>query len=85
MAYTVIIKKSAQKQIATIPEPWFSSIEKAIIKLETNPRPQGCKKLINFKDAYRIRVGTYRIVYEIHDKILTVFIFDVDHRKQVYK
>ncbi len=85
MAYTVIINKTAQKQIAAVPEPYFSAIKKAIIKLETNPRPQGCKKLVNFKDAYRIRVGVYRIIYEIHDKILTVFVFDVDHRKQVYK
>jgi mRNA interferase RelE/StbE len=85
LQYTIQIKKSAQKKIAEIPEPYLSSIEKAILKLENNPRPNGCKKLIAFKSAYRIRVGVYRIVYEIHDKVLTIFIFDVDHRKQVYK
>ncbi len=85
MAYTIIIKKSAQKQILTISESYISAIEKAIIALENTPRPVGCKKLTGSKNVYRIRVGVYRIVYEIHDKVLTIFIFDVDHRKQVYK
>jgi mRNA interferase RelE/StbE len=85
MAYTIIIKKSAQKQILSIPEPYLSTIEKAIIALENTARPVGCKKITGSKNVYRIRVGVYRIVYEIHDKALTIFIFDVDHRKQVYK
>ncbi len=85
MPYTVRIKKSAQKKISSISEPYFTAIEKAVVNLANNPRPTGCKKLIAFKSAYRIRVGVYRIVYEIHYKILTIFIFDVDHRKDVYK
>ncbi len=85
MGYTIIIKKSAQKQIISISEPYFSAIEKAILSLENTPRPAGCKKLVGSKNVFRIRVGVYRIVYEIHDKVLTIFIFDVDHRKQVYK
>jgi len=85
MAYTVIIKKSAQKQIGTIPSSYLASIKNSILSLGDNPRPTGCKKLTNTKNIYRIRVGIYRIVYEIHDKILTVYIFDVDHRKQVYR
>jgi mRNA interferase RelE/StbE len=85
MAYTVIIKKSAQKQIAAIPSSYLTSIKNNILSLSNNPRPAGCKKLTNTKNIYRIRVGVYRIVYEVHDKILTVYIFDVDHRKQVYR
>lgn len=85
MAYTVIIKKSAQKQITAIPAIYIDAIEKSILALADNPRPNGCKKLTGSKNIYRVRVGAYRIVYEIHDKIVTVFIFDVDHRKQVYR
>lgn len=85
MAYTVIIKKSAQKQIAAIPGIYIPAIEKSILALANNPRPAGCKKLTGSKNIYRVRVGIYRIVYEVHDKIVTVFIFDVDHRKQVYR
>jgi mRNA interferase RelE/StbE len=85
MAYTVIIKKSAQKQITAIPGIYIPAIEKSILALANNPRPAGCKKLAGSKNIYRVRVGIYRIVYEVHDKIVTVFIFDVDHRKQVYR
>ena len=85
MTYTIIIKKSVQKQIAAIGKPSITAIEKAIIFLENIPRPIGCKKLIGSKNIFRIRVGVYRIVYEIHDKIVTIFVFNVDHRKQVYK
>ncbi len=85
MAYTVIIKKSAQKQIAAIPTIYIDAIEKSILTLADNPRPIGCKKLTGSKNIFRVRVAMYRIVYEVHDKIVTVFIFDVDHRKQVYK
>jgi mRNA interferase RelE/StbE len=84
-AYTIIIKKTAQKQIASIPQTYLAAIEEKIMSLSDTPRPIGCRKLVNTKNIYRIRVGTYRIVYEVHDKILTIFVFDVDHRKQVYR
>ena len=54
-------------------------------KLADDPRPQGCIKLTGSKNIYRIREGVYRIVYEVTDNILTVYVFDVDHRKQVYR
>jgi len=57
----------------------------AIMALKENPWPHGAIKLKGSTNSYRIRIGNYRIIYEIHDKILTVFVFDVDHRKQVYK
>jgi len=85
MTYTVIIKKSAQKQIAAIPFPYIAAIEKAVLALADNPRPTGCKKLTGSKNIFRVRVSTYRIVYEVQDKMITVFVFDVDHRKQVYR
>lgn len=85
MAYTVIIKRSAQKQIKKIPESYFTKIKKAILSLENDPRPAGYIKLTGGNNIYRIRVGVYRIVYEIHDDIVTVFVFDIDHRKQVYR
>lgn len=85
MAYSVIIKKSAQKQISAIPIVYLPAIEKAILSLGKIPRPIGCKKLTVSNNIYRIKISVYRVVYEIHDKILTVFIFDVDLRKQVYR
>ena len=83
--YEVIIKESAQRQIKKLPNDYLIKIKKAILNLETTPRPVGCKKLIGSKNIYRIRVGVYRIVYEIIDKQLIVYIFDVEHRKDIYR
>ena len=85
MLYTVIIKRSAQKQIEKIPKTYIDKIKAAILSLADNPRPAGCIKLRGSDNIYRIREGVYRIVYEVTDKISTVDVFDVDHRKQVYR
>ncbi len=58
--------------------------KKAIHSLAENPRPNGYIKLKG-KDAYRIRVGDYRIIYEIIDKILLVDVIDVGHRSDIYE
>ncbi len=85
MTYTVIIKRSAQKQIEKIPVKHVNKIRAAILNLADDARPYGCIKLTGSKNIYRIREGVYRIVYEVTDNILTVYAFDVDHRKQVYR
>lgn len=81
--YTVIIKRTAQKQILSLPKIYYDKVKKAIFALETNPRPVGCVKLTGSDDVYRIRVGIYRIVYSIEDGQLTIIVFDVEHRKDV--
>ena len=85
MSYTVIIKKTAQKQILKLPKPYFEKVKKAILSLETTPRPSGCIKLTGSDNIYRIRVGSYRIIYSIEDKLLIIEVFDVDYRKDVYR
>ncbi len=85
MIYTVIIKRSAQKQIEKIPKTYIDKVKAAILILADNPRPPGCIKLTGSKNIYRIREGVYRIVYEVIDKVFIVDVFDVDHRKQVYR
>ncbi len=83
--YEVIIKETAQKQIKKLPLPYLTKVKAAILKLQDTPRPVGCKKLVGSSNVYRIRVGIYRIVYEIIDKKLIVYIFDIEHRKDVYR
>jgi len=55
------------------------------LELEENPRPPGCKKLLGEENAWRIRVGGYRVLYEIKDRVLIIHVVDIDHRKDVYK
>ena len=85
MAYRIEVKPQAEKALARIPNPHRRRIAKAIDGLARRPRPVGCTKLAGTEDAYRIRVGDYRIVYEIVDKVLTVYIIRVAHRKDVYR
>jgi len=60
-------------------------IDKKIIALADNPRPHDVKALHGEKKLYRVRVGDYRIIYNIEDKIITVIIVRVKHRKDVYR
>jgi len=82
--YEIIIDRYAEKQLAKIPPPDFNRIVKAIENLSENPRPTGYKKLVA-RPGYRIRVGNYRIIYLIEDNVLTVFVIDIGHRKDIYK
>lgn len=85
MAYQVEIQRSAEKELAALPSNLQARIFKAIDGLATDPRPNGCKKLSGSKNAYRVRVGEYRIVYEIYDGVLVVIVIRVAHRRDVYR
>lgn len=81
--YRVRIERRAQKALAKISEPQYTSIKKAILRLAKEPRPDGCKKLKG-REGYRIRVGDYRIIYEILDKLLLIDVIDLGHRREIY-
>jgi mRNA interferase RelE/StbE len=81
--YELVIDRYAEKQLAKIPPPHFNRIVKSIRELSINPRPYGYKKLTG-RDGYRIRSGNYRIIYTVQDNILTVFVIDIGHRKDIY-
>ncbi|MBC7890732.1 MAG: type II toxin-antitoxin system RelE/ParE family toxin [Sphingobacteriaceae bacterium] len=58
---------------------------KKIDSLAANPRPEGCVKLSDSKDLYRIRVGDYRVIYKIYDAKLVVLIVEAGHRREIYR
>jgi len=84
MKYIVLIERYAQKQILKLDKKVIPLIKTAIASLGDNPRSPGYKKLKG-EDAYRIRVGDYRIIYEIEDDKIIVTVVSVGHRKNVYK
>ena len=84
MMYQVLIEKQVQKQLDKIPEPDYSRVKTLINQLAINPRPAGYKKLSG-RSGYRVRQGNYRIIYEINDMILSVFILAAGHRKDIYE
>lgn len=81
--YQVFIEKKVAKYLATIHEPDYSKLKSSILSLASDPRPPGYKKLKG-RLAYRIRQGDYRIIYEIQDKHLKIYIVTIGHRKDVY-
>lgn len=82
--YELQYKKKAIKALAKINEPYYSAILEAIEMLVEEPRPFGYKKLTG-RTGYRIRVGTYRIIYDIFDTTLIVEIVNVGSRGSVYE
>jgi|AntAceMinimDraft_16_1070373.scaffolds.fasta_scaffold48977_2 mRNA interferase RelE/StbE len=83
--YRVFYKKSAIKDLRKLSKTEELKIRRIISDLEKNPRPNRCKKIKKYKDIYRIRTGNYRIIYSIVYDILTVEIFKIAQRKDVYK
>ncbi len=65
--YSVQIKDSAKKEIAALPTDVLRRVSDRIDELALDPRPSGCEKLRGAEDTYRLRVGDYRILYEVHD------------------
>jgi mRNA interferase RelE/StbE len=84
--YQLIIKKEALKELQSLPKRNVIAITNAIEQLATEPRPQGCKKLVNTKEnLWRVRVGDYRIIYLIDDIIRIVNVRKIGHRRDIYQ
>ncbi|MBJ7450308.1 MAG: type II toxin-antitoxin system RelE/ParE family toxin [Parachlamydiales bacterium] len=74
------------KELKQIPKQQQAVILKKVTLLAENPRPvQAIKLQPKSEELYRIRIGNYRVVYQILDKCLIVTIIQIDHRKQIYK
>lgn len=84
MRYQVILPKSVQKELDRLPDEIAKRILTRLTALETNPRPADVKKLKG-RDAWRLRVGDYRVIYEIHDRVLQILVITIGHRRDVYR
>jgi mRNA interferase RelE/StbE len=73
------------KQLQQLPRQVFSATLNAIIALAHTPRPAGVKKLVGSRSDWRIRIGEYRIIYEIDDTAKTVTVLQVEHRRDAYR
>ena len=84
MPYRIEIAPAAERQIRKLEATVRPKIFKKIDSLGSNPRPPGMEKLTN-TGLYRVRVGDYRIIYDVEDKVTRVLVLKVGDRKQVYK
>ena len=84
MSYSIGILRRAQKELSQLPRQEYQRVREAIENLSKDPRPQGCKKLTG-REGWRIRVGDYRVIYEVDDAQQALTILHVGHRRDVYK
>ncbi len=83
-SYSLVIRRSAGKEIEALPTPDRRRVVTRIQALATDPRPVGCEKLSG-EEKYRLRQGDYRILYEITDRELIVTVVKVGNRRDVYR
>ena len=84
MSYQVFILPRAHRQLAGLPCDAEEAVLEELRGFTGTPRPHGCKKLTG-REGWRIRIGHYRVVYEIDDRQRTVTVLDIAHRKDVYR
>ena len=84
-SYRLEFKKSAEKDLSRLPLKQFERLSAAIDELRHQPLPVGCRKIVGSEGQYRIRVGDYRVLYEIREAVLTVFVIKIGHRKDIYR
>ena len=85
MVYKILFTSSARKGLKSVPKKDQRRILGVIEKLATNPRPEGVKVLQGVEGLLRLRVGNYRIVYQVKDEVLEVLIIRIGDRKDVYR
>ena len=83
--YTVELSKKAQKQLNALPTLAQARIIPVINALSTNPRPPGVKALTGNKGLLRLRVGDYRVIYQVEDERFFVLVVEIGHRREVYR
>ena len=84
-SYNLLIRPAAAKELAALPRKDRERITTKLNSLSTEPRPAGCEKLSGHESLYRLRRGSYRIVYWIDDVSQTVGVIRIRHRKDVYR
>lgn len=83
--YRVHLARRAVKSIARLPRAEQQRIRAAIDLLADEPRPPGCVALTGEAGVYRVRVGDYRILYEVVDERLLILVVRIGHRRDVYR
>lgn len=85
MAYLITFEPLALRQLGKLDKSIRTRLKPKIYALANQPRPPGVKKLRGYEQTYRLRVGDYRVVYEIHDDKLVILVVEVGPRDKIYR
>jgi mRNA interferase RelE/StbE len=83
--YEVFLESAAERDLKRLPADIFHRIIPRIRTLTENPRPPGCRKLTGSENDWRIRIGDYRVIYEIDEDERAVRVFRIRHRREAYR
>lgn len=83
--YEVFLERRAERDLRRLPKDEFGRVVREIRLLAENPRPSGCHKISGSKSDWRIRVGDYRVIYEIDEKAKAVRVMRIRHRREAYR
>jgi mRNA interferase RelE/StbE len=83
--YRVLLERAAEKDLGRLSSEVHDRVIASLQKLAANPRPPGCRKLAGGKNDWRIRVGDFRVIYEIEDQTRVLRVNRVRHRREVYR
>ena len=83
--FEVLLERGVEKDLRRLPESIHERVVRAVNALSRNPRPPGCRKLTGSENDWRIRVGDYRVIYEIAAAKRIVHVNRVRHRREVYR
>jgi len=85
MIFKIVYRKTAADELLKLPSNVAHRVRKAINELAVNPHPSGSLKLRNLSGFFRIRIGSYRVIYSVNNSIVTITIIKIGHRKSVYR
>ena len=83
--HEVYLERAAERDLKRLSGRDFRRVVARIKALADDPRPQGCRKITGSKSDWRVRVGDYRIIYEVQDKEEVVRVMRVRHRREAYQ
>jgi mRNA interferase RelE/StbE len=85
VTYTIEWARRTQKQLEKLERTVQKRVVLAVLRLAEDPRPHGARCLVGRPGEYRVRVGDYRVVYEIQDDRLVILVVTAAHRREVYR
>lgn len=83
--FDVYLERTAEQDLKRLPVDIFGRIIERVASLAGEPRPSGCRKIVGSRSDWRIRVGQYRVIYEIDEKANAVRVMRVKHRREAYR
>lgn len=86
MTYRIDLTRAARRDLKALRQQDLERVDKRLLSLRDNPRPRGVEKLSGKREPlYRIRVGSYRVIYRIEDEVLVVLVIRIGHRREIYR